>query len=77
MKDFVKGMDFYRNDDPEGYHKTYGITVSGHVNQVEVYGDEGLRDRILSYLQTQEKFEAWLDAHARTYEEILNPKRRA
>ena len=40
--------DEYR-DDPSDFI-TYGITCGDHVNQIEVHGDEKLRDMILDLL---------------------------
>lgn len=44
---FTKGRDFRKR---EGAIYTYGINVDSHLNGIEVYGDEELRDLILELL---------------------------
>jgi hypothetical protein len=43
---YEKGDEY--KDDGDCY--TYGITCGEHVNKIEVYGDELLRDKILDFL---------------------------
>lgn len=47
-----KGNDYL--EEGADYH-TYGISVDGHDNQIEVYGDKQLRDDIVKFLQIRER----------------------
>ncbi len=48
---FRKGDDFLKKG---ADHKTFGIHCPDWAQQIEVYGDEGLRDRILRLLVEDE-----------------------
>jgi hypothetical protein len=46
-------MKYEKGDDWQKYEDTfctYGITCGDHINKIEVFGDELLRDRILDFL---------------------------
>lgn len=46
---YFKGSDVHEKD---ATYKTFGISEGAHANKIVVYGDEGLRNRILNFLNS-------------------------